>query len=299
MLIAIAGGTGFLGRAITTALLEAGHQVRVVSRSQPVDRPLDPRAEWRQGDVMEPTTLAGALAGCDAVADAVQFPNSPMEDRRKGYTFERIDLGGTRNLVDAAKAAGVHLFIGLSGAGAAPDARYHWLRFKWDEEEYIRESGLPFVILRPSWVYGPGDVALNRMLGFARFLPFIPIVGSGKTRISPLFVDDLAAHVAAALTNDAALGRSFDIGGPEVLTMNQIVKTALRVSGKRRFLFPQPKLLMKLAASLVQFAPGRPLTPDGVDFVTMDGATDNDQLRETFGLKLTGLADGLGTYLKK
>jgi len=140
-------------------------------------------------------------------------------------------------------------------------------------------------------------VALNRMLGFGRFLPFIPIVGSGRTRISPLFVDDLAAHVVAALANERALGRTFDIGGPEVLTMNEIVRTALRASGKRRFLFPQPKIVMKAIASVVQFAPGRPLTPDGVDFVTMDGVTDNGPLRETFGLRLTPLEEGLRSYL--
>ena len=297
MRVAIAGGTGFLGRAITRALLDSGHAVRVISRSQPSRNPLDSRTEWRKGDVTEPDTLASALEGCDAVVDAVQFPNSPMEDPGKGFTFERIDLQGTKNLVDAARTAGVPLFIGLSGAGAAAGAQYHWLRFKWDEEEYIRQSGLQFVIFRPSWVYGPGDVALNRMLGFGRFLPFIPIVGSGRTRISPLFVDDLAAHVVAALANERALGRTFDIGGPEVLTMNEIVRTALRASGKRRFLFPQPKIVMKAIASVVQFAPGRPLTPDGVDFVTMDGVTDNGPLRETFGLRLTPLEEGLRSYL--
>jgi NADH dehydrogenase len=299
MNIAVAGGTGFLGRAIARALLDAGHQVRIVSRSKPGNGSIDPRAGWQQGDVTRPEGLAAALQGCEAVVDAVQFPNSPIENPKKGYTFEQVDLGGTKNLVDAAREAGITLFVGLSGTGAAERASYHWLRYKWLEEQHIAASGLLYVIFRPSWIYGPGDVSLNRFLGFARFLPFVPIVGSGNTRINPLFIDDLGVHVAAALTNEASRGRILEIGGPAVLTMNEIVRTALKASGKRRLLLPGPKPVMKAVASLAQFVPGRPLTPGAVDFITMDGIADNTALVETFGLPLTPLADGLATYLGK
>ncbi len=299
MKIAVAGGTGFLGRSITKALLDAGHDVVVGSRRRPEKAPLDPRAKWVAADVTAPETLSALVAGADAVVDAVQFPNSPIENPKKGYTFERIDLGGTRNLVDAAKAAGTPLFIGLSGVGAAEHAPYHWQRFKWQEEQHIAASGVPYVVFRPSWVYGPGDVSLNRFLGFAKFLPFVPVIGNGKTRINPLYVEDLAAHVVAAVQKPEARGRIFEIGGPEVLTMDDVIRTALGVSGRRRLLLHSPKPVMKLVASIAQFAPGRPLTPDAIDFITMDGVADTSSLREVFGLRLTPLEEGLAAYLKR
>jgi uncharacterized protein YbjT (DUF2867 family) len=297
MKVVVAGGTGLLGREITKVLLDHGHDVIVTSRSQPTKEPLDPRAKWAKGDVTDPESLVPALSGAHAVVDAVQFPNSPIENPKKGFTFEKIDLNGTKNLVDAAKKANVGLFIGLSGAGSEENARYHWQRFKWQEEQHIKSSGVPYVIFRPSWIYGPRDVSLNRFLGFAKILPFIPIIGDGKTRINPLFVGDLAQHVAAALKLDSARGQIFEIGGPEVLTMNDVVRTALKVTGKKRFLFPQPKPLMKLIATFAQFAPGRPLTPDAIDFITMDGVADTTALQKTFGLPLTSLKDGLKSYV--
>lgn len=297
MNVVVAGGTGLLGRAITKALLDAGHTVVVASRSQPARDPIDARASWVRADVTDPSTLPAALAGADAVVDAVQFPNSPIEDPKKGLTFERIDLGGTKNLVDAAKAAGVPRFVGLSGVGAAEDAEFHWLRYKWAEEQHVKASGVPFTMFRPSWIYGPRDVSLNRFLGFARFLPFIPIVGDGKTRISALFIDDLAAHVVAAVERDDVRGRIFEIGGPDVLSMDEVVRAALKAAGKKRFLMHQPASLMKTVAGIAQHLPGRLLTPDAVDFITMDGVADTGPLVEAFGLRLTPIAEGLATYL--
>ncbi|MCC6387222.1 MAG: NAD(P)H-binding protein [Dehalococcoidia bacterium] len=296
MKVCVAGGTGLLGRAIVPALLDAGHEVVVLSRSNPATDPVDPRAGWVHGDVTDPGGLVEPLRGMDAVVDAVQFPKSPVENPRKGLTFERIDLGGTKNLVDAAKAAGVPRFVGLSGAGAAEDARYHWLRFKWQEERHIQGSGLTYTIFRPSWIYGPRDVSLNRFLGFAKFLPFIPVIGDGKTRLNPLFVGDLGRHVAAALSLSSAENRLFEIGGPEVLTMDEIIRTALAARGKKRFLLHQPAWLMKMVASVAQFAPGRPLTPDAIDFILMDPISDTAGLTATFGLPLTPLAEALRTY---
>lgn len=299
MKVFVAGGTGLLGRAITTALLDAGHEVLVGSRSNPAKDPLDARATWRAMDVREPAAVAAALAGADAVVDAVQFPNSPIENPRKGHTFEAIDLEGTKNLVDAARATGVGAFIGISGVGAAESAKYHWLRYKWEEERHIEASGVPYTILRGSWIYGPRDVSLNRFMGFARVLPFVPVIGNGKTRINPLFIGDLAAHVAAAVERSDLRGNIFEIGGPDTLTMDEVIRTALRVSGKKRFLLHQPAGLMKLVAGVVQFAPGRPLTPDAIDFITMDGVADTGPLRQAFGLRLTPLEEGLGSYMRK
>ncbi len=297
MKVLVAGGTGFLGREITRELISYGHDVTVLSRSNPARDPIDPAAHWVAGDVMRPESLAAALPGFAVVVDAVQFPGSPFENPKKGWTFEQIDLQGTRNLVEAARVAGTPHFIGLSGVGADASAKYHWLRFKWDEEQAIITSKVPYTIFRPAWVYGPRDVSLNRFLGFARVLPFVPVIGNGKMRLNPLFVTDLGRHVAAAVGDDPQRRGLFEIGGPDQVTMDEVIRTALAVSGKRRMLLHQPKGLMKALAMLAQFAPGRPLTPDGIDFVTMEALADTTGLTRAFGLRLTPLAEGLASYL--
>ncbi len=291
MRVLVAGGTGFIGSAVARRLREAGHEVLILSR-----RPR-PGVAHVAGDVTDPASLQGKLDGFEAVVDAVQFPNSPIEDPRKGWTFERVDYRGTCNLVDAARAAGVRHYVNMSGVGAAEDARYHWFRYKWMEERYIADSGIGFTNFRPSWVYGPADNSLNRFLSFARWLPFVPVVGDGRTRVNPVFVEDVAAHVEAAVAKGPA-NRTFEIGGPEVLTMDEVIRTALRVAGKRRFLLHQPKPVMKALAAVLQFAPGPlRLTPDAVEFITQDAVADIGPLQEAFGLRLTPLEEALRSYL--
>jgi len=301
-MILVVGGTGFVGGGIVRELARRGKPVAVLSRNpgRHADRFPGLSVDFRRGDVTEPGSLDAALAGIDTIVSSQQFPNSPIENPAKGYTFEKVDADGTDNLVRAAKQAGVIRFIYLSGVGAAPDARYHWFRAKWRAETAVRESGITYTIIRPSWVYGPEDVALNRFLGMSRFLPFVPLIGSpSKQRLQPVFVNDVARAVAASLEKPAADNRAFDIGGPEALTMKEIVRTALHVAGRRRLMLAAPKPLMKLLASLLQFAPGRPLTPDAVEFITMDALADPTEIEAAFDIKMTPLREALATYLEK
>jgi NADH dehydrogenase len=223
-----------------------------------------------------------------------------MENPARSQTFEEVDARGTENLVRAAKEAGVKSYVYLSGVGAAPDGRFHWLRAKWDAETAVRESGLTYVILRPSWVYGPEDQALNRFLGMSRFLPFVPLIGDASSqRLQPVFIDDVARAVAEALSHPTADNQVFDIGGPEVLSMKEIVRTALEVAGRRRLLLSAPKSVMKVVASVIKFMPGPPLTPDAVEFITMDALADPTRVELTLGMKMTPLREALGTYLAR
>jgi NADH dehydrogenase len=132
----------------------------------------------------------------------------------------------------------------------------------------------------------------------SRFLPFVPLIGdAGRQRLQPVFVDDVARVVAESLEKPDGEGRTFEVGGPEVLTMREVVKTALEVTGRRRLLLSAPKPLMKAAASLLQFAPGRPLTPAAVDFVTNDALADPAEVERALGLKMRPLREALATYL--
>lgn len=300
-MIAVVGGTGFVGSAIVRELARRGMKVTVLSRNPAgtAKRFAGSDVQFRRGDVTDPGSLPGALDGVETVIACQQFPNSPIENPKKGYTFENVDAVGTENLAVTAKAAGVKRFIYLSGAGAAPNG-YHWFQAKWRAETAVRESGIVYTILRPSWVYGPEDKALNRFLGMSRFLPFVPQIGNiGKQQMQPVFVDDVARAVAESLSNPAADNKVFEIGGPEVLSMKEVVQIALEAAGRKRILLPAPKAVMKLAAAVLQFMPGRPLTPDAVDFITMDALADPTEIQQALNLELTPLRQALATYMGK
>ena len=300
-MILVAGGTGFVGGGIVRELARRRKKFAVLTRdaTRSADRFPGLAVEYREGDVCDPSSLEAAIAGVDAVIGCQQFPNSPIENPKKGHTFEEVDARGTENLVIAAKAAGAKQYVYLSAAGAAPEG-YHWFRAKWRAERAVRNSGLTYTILRPPWVYGPEDRALNRFLAMSRFQPFVPLIGAvGKQMMQPVFIDDVGRATAECLENPAAANQTFEIGGPDVFSMSEVVKTALQVVGRRRLLLPAPTVVMKALASVVQFAPGRPLTPDAIDFITMDALGDPKDISEKLGLTPTPLREGLATYLAK
>jgi uncharacterized protein YbjT (DUF2867 family)/ligand-binding SRPBCC domain-containing protein len=298
MTVAVAGGTGFVGGGIARELHRRGHRVVVLShRGEEARGPLPDDVEIRSADVADATSLAPALAGVDALVIALAFRNSPMESPRLGRTFELVDARGTERLVTAARQAGVGRVVYLSGAGAAPDADRHWFRAKWRAEEAIRASGLIWTIIRPTWIFGPRDVSLNRFLGFARTLPFVPLTNTGGQRLAPVFIDDAARLAADSITNEAAACQVFDLGGPEVLTMREIIARALRAARVRRPILPGPTPLLKLAAWPLRFLPEPPLTPDAVDFVNTPAVVDLNPLLERMPRRLTTLDEALATYL--
>ncbi len=298
-MILVAGGTGFPGSAIVSELLSRGEPVAVLGRdAAKVRAHFGDKVEARVADVRDAAALQGAMDGVDTVINAVQFPNSPIENPRKGWTFEAVDYQGTRNQVDAAKAAGVRRFVYLSGVGAAADATKHWFRFKWQAEQHLAQSGLEWVAVRPTWVFGPGDHSLNRLLGFGRFLPFIPNFGDGKQSMQPVFVDDVGRVVADAALKPEAANQVFELGGPEVMSMDDVLKTALDVMGKKRVILHQPVALGKAIGTVASLLPSPPLTADSVDFIVSPAVADNSGLERVLAPKLTSLRDGLETYLR-
>ena len=296
--VAVAGGTGFVGGAIAAELHRRGHRVVVLShRGESARGPLPDDVEIRTADVADPASLEPALAGVDALVIALAFANSPMESPRKGRTFEAVDAQGTERLVSAAIAAGVGRLVYISGAGAAPDAGRHWFRAKWRAEVAVRASGITFTIIRPTWIFGPRDVSLNRFLGFARRLPFVPLTNTGGQLLAPVFVDDVAGLAADALVDPAAADQVFELGGPETMTMREVVRRALRVAGFRRPILPGPTPLLKLAAWPMSFLPTPLLTPSAVDFINQPATVDLGPLLERMPRQLTTLEEGLATYL--
>jgi NADH dehydrogenase len=303
--VAVAGGTGFLGRSIVRELAARGGRTIVLSHrvsgnaTKTAQGPgtADGSIEVRRADATRPETLAAALEGVDALVICLAFRNSPIEAPRRGQTFERVDAAGTEALVAAAAAANVPRIVYISGAGAAPDAPRHWFRAKWRAEEAVRGSGIVYTIFRPSWIYGPGDRSLNRFLGFSRWLPFIPQIGNGRQRLVPVFVDDVAALVADALEIPAVENATLEVGGPETLTMDEVIREALQISGRRRFILHAPAGLMKLATRPLTLLPSPPMTPDAIDFIVQSAPVDTGPLTAALPRRLTPLAEGLASYL--
>jgi nucleoside-diphosphate-sugar epimerase len=293
--ILVAGGTGFLGSHIVQKLVRRGHRVIVLSRSP---RNLPAGVEGRPGDVRDQASLDAACRGVDVVVGAVQFPNHPVENPRRGYTYVQIDGEGTRRLVKAAQQNGVKRLIYLSGAGTREGQTAPWFRGKLMAEQAVRESGILFTIIRPSWVYGPEDRSLNKFVTFTRFLPFVPVIGNGQTKVQPVYVEDVAEAVARALEVDQAINQTYEIGGPQELTMDQIIQTMLQAMGKRRPLVHHPAWFMKLATLPMTLLPAPPLSPAAVDFVLMEEPVENEPLLRDLGIRLTPLAEGLG-YLRR
>ena len=302
-MILVSGGTGFLGSAIVRELLGRGEPVAVLGRdASRIRRQFGDSVEAREADVTRPGgVLDAAMRGIDVAVDCVQFPNYPIENKAKGWTFEEVDLKGAINQVDAGRKAGVRRYVYLSGVGASPDAEQHWFRYKWQAERHLRESGLEWVVIRPTWVYGPNDNSLNRILRFGDFMPVIPTFGSGKQPMQPVFVDDVAGVAADAALKPEAANKLFELGGPEVMTMDDVYKTALEVQGRKRPILHQPVFAGKAMGTIASALPvaKRMLSADAIDFIVNPAVADNREVEAVLKPKRTPLREGLATYLGK
>ena len=300
MKIVVAGGTGFVGRHIVRALLDAGNSVTVLGRNpnKVAAVPECAGANANRADVTEPATLTGTLEAADAVVGAVQFPNHPVEVPRKGLTYDNYDRRGTENLLAEAERAGVTRFCYISGAGANTASDKTWYRAKGFAEKAIKKSGIGFAILRPSWAYGPEDRALNRLAKIARFSPVVPRLGVRPQRIQPVWVDDIALAVRRIFETEQAWGKTFEIGGPNVMTMQQVLDTMLEVLGKKRLVLPIPAPLAKLGTAPLVLLPKPPMTPQGIEFAIQNGLVDTTELEKVLDVHPVGLREGLSRYLR-
>jgi len=297
MKIVVAGGTGFVGGYITRALLDAGHEVTVLSRRGSTEgRPLLAGATATAADVTDRASLNGKLDGADAVVGVVQFPNYPAEVPRKGLTFDNYDRGGTEALLAEAKKAGVSRYVYLSGAGADPSSPKTWYRAKGLAEAAVRASGIDHCVLRPSWAYGPEDKALNKFVMIARFSPIVPRIGVRPQLLQPVLVDDIALAATRIFERDA-WGKTLEIGGPDVITMDGVIRTMLKVMGKHRLVVPVPVVLPKLAMAPLTLLPSPPMTPGGIEFAVQDAVVETAEMEATLDVHPVPLEEGLSTYL--
>lgn len=298
MRIVVTGGTGFIGREVVDQLLEGGdHDVVVTSRNPEKADRWAGRVQVVQAFAGDTISLGRAFTGADVVVQAIQFPNHPVEDPSRGRTYMEVDGKGTEVAARTAKRVGVRRFVYLSGAGAGQGRPQTWFQAKDRAEAAIRETGMEYALLRPSWIYGPGDRSMNRFVFFCRYLPVVPVIGDGTTPVYPIYVGDVARCVAEAVRKDDARDKALELGGPDRLTMDEIIRTVQRVLGKRRPLLHHPARIMKLLVLPMLLMPEPILSPTAIDFILQEVELDPKPAQDYFGFAFKRLEEGLRTYL--
>ncbi len=300
MRIVVTGGTGFIGREVVKRLLETpGDEIVVTSRDPERADLWGGRVQRVQAFAGDAISLGKAFTGADVVVHAIQFPNHPVEDQKRGRTYLEVDGKGTEVAAGVAKKLGVRRFVYLSGAGAGQGRPQPWFQAKDRAEAAIRASGMEHVLLRPSWIYGPGDRSMNRFVFFCRYLPVVPVIGNGKTPVQPISVQDVARCVAEAVRRDDGKDKALELGGPERLTMDEIIRTVQKVLGRRRPLLHHPAPLMKLLVRPMALLPEPILSPTAIDFILQEVDVDPRPAVDYFGFPFRRLEDGLREYVRR
>jgi NADH dehydrogenase len=238
-----------------------------------------------RGDVTDPATLPAAVEGVDAVVHLVAIITE-----RGTQTFDGVNVGGTRNVLEAMRARGVERIVHLSALGASSDERFPYLRSKWQGEEAVRGSDRSYTILRPSVVHGEGAGFFRPIVWTLRWTPVYPMVAGGKTRFSPMWIDDLARCVAASLRGEQT-GATLDLGGPEVLDFSAIVRLVMETLGKRRRIVNTPVWAARPFAAIQGLRRDPLVTNQQLDMVVLDNASAPDAVEKAYGFRPVPMRD--------
>jgi uncharacterized protein YbjT (DUF2867 family) len=287
----VTGATGFVGPAVANAIVDAGHEVRVLERKPGSWQKAGIRCqEAVQGDMTDADSLRRAAEGVDVVVHLVAIRQGRPEQ------FQRVMIDGTRNLLAA--SAGAKRFVLMSALGTTEETKdlVPYYGAKWQEEQDVKGSGLEHVIFRPSFVFGRRGGILPTFVKLAKLSPVTGIVGNGKQRIQPIWIDDVGAYFATAVDKPEAAGRTFELGGPDVVDWDELWARIRRTLGiRRRPTMHLPTALMRIPATVTERLPGNiPLTRDLLTMLEAgDNVVSNDDAVRTFGLSLVPLDEQL------
>jgi uncharacterized protein YbjT (DUF2867 family) len=291
-LILVTGGSGFVGGHVVHELRSRELDVRCLVRDP---RKASKLAAWGcelvQADMTDPAALRRAVAGADTVVHLVAIRQGREDE------FRRVMVDGTRDLLAAASEAGVGRVVHMSALGTSEQTKdlVPYYRAKWATEEFVRDSGIPFVIFRPSFVFARDGGILPTFVRLARLSPITPITGNGRQRIQPIWADDLAAYFGEAATRTDVTGRVYDLGGPDAVTWNEFWSRLKRTLGQRRPSVHVPIAFMRANALVTERLPGNiPLTRDLLKMLAYgDNVVSDDEAVRVFQLALVPLDDQL------
>jgi uncharacterized protein YbjT (DUF2867 family) len=237
-LVTVFGGSGFVGRYVVRALTQRGWRIRVASRRPDLAFHLQPLGDVGQihavqANVRYPESVAHALRDAQAAVNLVGIMHP-----KGAQSFDAIHHLGAENVARAAKQAGLDVLVQMSAIGVDPSAASGYAQTKAFGEAAVRQLMPDAVIMRPSVVFGPEDQFFNRFAAMARLMPALPLIGGGKTKFQPVFVGDVAEAIALTIDGKAVLGTTYELGGPQISTLRQIITFILSVIERKRYLVP-------------------------------------------------------------
>lgn len=295
--VALIGGSGFVGRSISEHLAREGLEQRILTRSRERARaswPL-PGASCVECDPADTASLTAALAGCDVAVNLVGILNERGDN---GAGFQRAHVDLTRTVLAACTAAGVTRYLHMSALNAAPVAPSHYLRTKGEAERLVRAApaGLATTIFRPSVIFGPGDGLFCRFDALLALSPLLPLA-CASTRFQPVYVGDVASAFVRAIDDRRSIGQSYDLAGPAVMTLEDIVRLVVRVTGRRRLIVPLGMLASRLQAEVFEHLPGKPFSRDNFRSATQDSVLPGANGLAAFGITPTAVDAVIDTLL--
>ena len=303
-LVTIYGGSGFLGRHVVRAIARTGARMRIAVRRPELAGHLQPLGGVGQivpvqANVRFPDSLLAAAEDADAVVNLVGILFAAGKQ-----TFKTVQDEGARHVAEAAKAAGARALVHVSAIGADPNSPSIYARTKAAGEAAVTETFPGAVIFRPSVVFGPEDEFFNRFAALARLSPVLPLIGGGHTKFQPVFVGDVAQAIVAALEGRASQSAPYELGGPQTMTMREVMERVLAYSMRSRLLVPVPFWLAKLQGAFLQWLPNPPLTVDQVrllqtDNVVSDAATKAGRTLEGLSIEPVAVASVVPDYLEQ
>jgi uncharacterized protein YbjT (DUF2867 family) len=297
-LVTVFGGSGFIGRHVVRALARDGWRIKVATRRPDLAFHLQPLGNVGQiaavqTNLRHPDSIAHAMRDAEAVINLVGILNEAGEQ-----TFETVHASGAQALAKAAKAAGAHAFVQLSAIGADPNSASAYAKSKAKSETLVQEAFPGAVILRPSVVFGPEDQFFNRFAAMARYMPVLPLIGEGNTKLQPVFVGDVAETVTLAIEGKTKPAAIYELGGPEVATLRRILEFVLKITERKRRLVPidfaQAKRIGGVTEALVKFSLGLfpdilAITQDQVELLKTDNVVSEAAIKEALTLQGLGI----------
>jgi uncharacterized protein YbjT (DUF2867 family) len=283
--IAITGGTGFVGLHTSRALAEAGHELRLIARGHRRG-PRPAGAQMVRADVVSGDGLVDALRGSDVVLHLVAVIRE-----RGSQTFDRVNRQGAENVAKAAREAGVGHIVHLSAIGADPDPSYPYLYTKWQGEQAMVASAVPYDVLRPSLMFGIGDGFFTQLVKLIRWNPVVPVPGDGRAMFQPLAVTDLA-RIVVQCVETGPQRRIAEIGGPDWLSLEEIVNVIKGVMHTRKPNVHVPVPAILPAAILFDaLLPHPPVTPSQLKMLAKNNTTHLDAVSQQFGFQPQSFPD--------
>jgi uncharacterized protein YbjT (DUF2867 family) len=295
--IIVLGGTGFLGTRLVARLIKDGHQVTVLSRDREQHKHLLvlPGLTLENSDVYDEAQLSERFRGKDVAINLIGILN---ERGFSGSGFRRAHTELTQQVLQAARSAGVTRLLQVSALKASVDAPSYYLRSKGEAEKLIRDSGgaLDWTIFQPSVMFGPGDSFLNRFAGLLAVSPLFFPLARPNARFQPVFVDDVIEALLRCLHGGASSRQTYELGGPQVYSLREIVGLVAKLTGRKRWIIGLPNFAARLQAMVMDFVPGRPFSTDNYRSLTIDSVCTVDGFAR-LGIKPQSMVASARQYL--